>query len=525
MELLDDPFLNENLNPFFLDAVKNYWKLVSESGQERQQILEAQRNLIRFTFRKLFQKIYLEKKPAINGKVFFLSCISSDGLGDYFALYKSARTLKQSHPQLDIEVAYTHERKLPKIKTADYLLSDAAEHAFEQTPMTRVLGPVLEGKELYPFAEELLELREEKRRTEQDYGTIVKKNAFAASALKELLEERERQIDNMEQSLRLSRKAEHLYKELQESLAIVHIALALNTFENPLLAKKSFYFAESGNFQGIANAFRYNWYSMGLQPFEEGIFLNKKRSGDVVAKKLGTYLCYLTKTPFQIEAFVYLVSMLEKEDQRDIDIYLPPIALQLKSQILAAFGVGAVFLNSKKILDCSHSQKVLRLNQVLPLPQEEFTKLLDTSADIVGCTGDNSLSEGLSLGKIPFYELRPHKLDTMQGFVQIAKGKHWSNVANYFEAFISLGKESAESFAEKLFVCLTQPSFKEEWGKLLQFLQKEYCFEKALVSHLNRHFHFLLKPNLRQLEESYISRFFDKEILGKQAFNLFQRDF
>ena len=63
---------------------------------------------------------------------------------------------------------------------------------------------------------------------------------------------------------------------MKESLILIHIALALNTFDNPALASKSIYFAETGNFQGIANYLQRNWFSMGLEPFEEGIFLKKQ---------------------------------------------------------------------------------------------------------------------------------------------------------------------------------------------------------------------------------------------------------
>lgn len=78
---------------------------------------------------------------------------------------------------------------------------------------------------------------------------------------------------------------------MKESLALIHIALALNTFDQPALAAKSIYFAESGNFQGIANYLQRNWFSMGLDPFEEGIFFKPEpKFSKWAATKLTKYL-------------------------------------------------------------------------------------------------------------------------------------------------------------------------------------------------------------------------------------------
>ena len=408
---------------------------------------------------------------------------------------------------------YTHERDLPRIEPEDYLLHPGEQHAFRQTPHTRVFGPILEGKPLLQFEGELHKLKEEQRKTTQDYALIAQKTEIGASALKELLDDLDQKVSQIEPALE---QAERLYKQLQKSLAIVHIALALNTFENPHFAKKSFYFSESGNFQGIANYFQYNWYSMGLQPFEEGIFL--KNGSETFTPRPHTYLCYLTKTPPQILAFIYLVALLEQDQQSDIEIYLPRLQLTLNSAHLNSLSIGKVLVNGNAIEINTNKQKVLHLHHVLPLPSKEFSALLQASADIVGCTGDHSLSECLTLSKVPFYEVRAHKLETVQAFIQIAKGKNLFTVAHYFEKFLELEKETPESFAAQVFICLTLPAFKGEWEQLLKFIREEYCFEDALIAHLNRHFHFILKPELKEIEDRIVMQVLQQQISAEEAY-------
>jgi len=64
----------------------------------------------------------------------------------------------------------------------------------------------------------------------------------------------------------------------------------------------------------------------------------------------------------------------------------------------------------EEVIKIHENGKTLRL--IFPdfLEKKDFKLLMKLSAPIVGCTGDGSLSDVISLGKIPFYEVNKHKL-------------------------------------------------------------------------------------------------------------------
>ena len=206
-----------------------------------------------FILGKLFQPLYLKYRPRVKGTVFVLTKVHSDGYGDWLALLKSAWALRKMNPGLEFELIYTHARALPEVDTKGLLL-----HPFLEHPERPVLEPILEGQ---------------------------KAEGISAEAI----------------------MAEAIYDRLQKGLALVHVALALNTFDNPLLAPESLYFAEAGNFLGFEDSARYNWFSMGLGPLEEGLFMQTRfKRKDTLKRALG----YLPHSEEQAETFKKLLSLL-----------------------------------------------------------------------------------------------------------------------------------------------------------------------------------------------------------------------
>lgn len=533
--LFDDPFLQEKLNPLLLKQLKNYFEGVNSIKEGAPtQTEQAQKALVRFALKKLFQSIYVRLTPKIKGKVFLLSCISSDGLGDYFALHKSAKFIKEHYSEIDVQVVYTFERKLPELNLAEYRLTKEKQHPFYQISNHRILEPILEGKKLPDFDAELESIRENYENTKKDYEIVSKKHPFAASALADLLEELKSQSDKLEIFSKSKKEAEKLYQALKDSLAIIQIALALNTFENPDLASKSFYFAESGNFQGIANCFKYHWFSMGLQPFEEGFFLNKELLFIKKKKpqnKEHSFLCYLTKISKQKEIYLYLIALLEKEKKSDFTIWMTPFSKNelptWDKNFLGKLGIGKIVsidAVEEKEETINNIGKTLRLKFQLPLPEEEFDHLVESSLEPIGCTGDLSLSQTLSLGKIPFYELRAHKMETVQGFIEIAKFLNLNEIVSYFNELSKYDQISPLTVANSLYNIFIKEEFRKEWEKLIIFLKKYFCFETSLLAHLNRHFIYNLLPEIEKLEEELILDFYNQKKPLPEIYRFLERE-
>lgn len=555
---LEDPFFSERLNPLFLRLIQIYWETFLKANIKEKELLEkSQMNILRFVFRRLFQPIYLNRSLKVEGSVFFLSRILTDGIGDYFSLLKSAMALKKKQPSIDVHVVYTHQQTLPIVNLSAYLLDCKHVHSFQETTQNQVLEKVLEGCLKLPFEDKIKELETER----EDYRTILIKQGDAVKYLQEIVEDFEQQIYFLKHLEHVKLKAETLYGEMKNSLAIVNIALAINTFENPFLSSKSMYFAEMGNFQGIGNYLQRNWFSMGLHPFEEGVFLQKTFLEKTAWKdpKLPLFLWntvdptsemfleyskthnlhvgYLHQIAQQRQVFIHLLCLMHRSDPRSMDILLPRFQEEefdvLNPDWLAAQGITKVISidfdrPTPEVLVVQTqavSNKTVRLIHVLPIPSSDFEKCLEISEPIVGCTGDGSLSESLMFDKIPYYELRKHKLATREAFQQLAEDLDLKNVTAYFEEIANYKNIPPEVSAERLCRILEQVCFKKEWQDLLKFIKQYYCFEEALVSHLNRQILMNEKSSLMEKEEEFVRKYLEGNISASQAYAKMSQEF
>lgn len=485
---VQDPFLQTKCNPLFAAAFSEYWTFLTSAnigpGEEYQAEM-ARNNLLQFAFRHIFKKLYHQHPPEIEGSTYLMACISADGLGDYFTLLKAARLLKKQHPHLDVHAIYTHLLPLPHVNPQAYHLQPENIVAFKQTsdPSSYILEAVLEKRDI--------------KETKQNDDAI--------------------------------RHAQAIYKNLKDSLAIVHIALAMNTFDNPDFARKSFYFAEAGNFQGIANFLQKNWFSIGVHAFEEGIFLKpntlsnhwespnlEKYNPTQYRNSRHLHLGYLPKVPQQQMEFIYFLCLLHQHDHKDIEIYIPKSFLinNLNHAKLAHLGISTILTydfetEQKHPIRNATGNKTLRLIITMPIPQADFTKLIHLSDEVVGCTGDLSLSECLAAGKIPFYEIRTHKKNQLEALRQTAGFLELTHIADYFASFYD---------AEKLFEIHSRPKFLEEWDSFMRFIKKHYSLEDSFLGHLNRHFWMIKSPRLAEIEQQIINDFASGSINGKEAF-------
>lgn len=559
---LDDPFLSQRLNPLLLENVKGYWKALTEakvSEEERLQIREALFNLVRFVFRHLFQPLYLKYSPHMQGSIYLLSAVHSDGIGDYMTTLKCAKLLKEAHPEINVHVAYTHKQKLPEVNPGDYLLKKENIHSFLETedPSSMILGNVLEGKPSLSFVEDLKKLQKEKEKILQEYEALKDHHPQAALAIKELADEADKPLRKLQYFLQKKEEASEIYEALKKSLALIHIALAINTFDNSELAPKSLYFAESGNFQGIGNYLQRNWFSMGLDPFEEGIFLRKENlSKEWVFTKLSHYLFkaeqpaqeqikqyqnahslqigYLTRIPEQRHLFIEMICRRYIHDHRHIDILLP----QQDNESLHDFDRDWLTANGiSKVLsvECASTikehiiaqielpgEKQLRLIHSLPVPSSDFIKFIDLAGEIIGCTGDGSLSDCLMAGRIPFYEVRRHKLRTISAFRHLARILTLPDVMDYFEQLELFADYPAISFLEKFERILNNGAFKAQWKELIEFIRRHYCFEDSFISHVNRHLFAAQTWEVIEKEEMLIQDYFEHSISAEEAYQTFE---
>lgn len=514
---LEDPFLQTRLNPLFLQTLKGFFSAIAASRNTDPALKEkAERNLALFIFRRLLQPFYLTHLPEKKAKIFFLTVVHTDGMGDYFAMLKCAKAVKEKLPLLDIQVAYTHLLDVPKICPSEFLLTCDSIHDFYETSDRPILEPVLGGLKKLPFEERVDALKKELEETESIYKETT------LQALEDLMSDYRKEIAHLESFNQEKNRALALYKEMQKSQLLVHISLAINTFDNPLLASKSLYFAEAGNFSGIANALERNMFSMGLHPFEEGLLLKKTYNEPSPEKQKGLYVGYLTRTPQQRALFIYLVCLLEEAHVCSVEIWLPELSEEeLNREWLSQRGFAkGVWIkkggSSITLFEKGEgSGKILRLVEALPLPSKEFERAVAMSEDLLGCTGDGSLADALVAGKIPFYELRPHKQQTWDELQKLAKALKLKAVCSYLKLVAEYDKAPIEKRAVSLSLALQAPLFKKEWQTLLAFIHRYYNLESSLLAHIQRYLLHIERPSLKDFEKDLFEQF----LSGKLPFH------
>ena len=224
------------------------------------------------------------------------------------------------------------------------------------------------------------------------------------------------------------------------------------------------------------------------------------------------------------------------QDKRHIDILLPKTeneeaAQKFNQNWMLAYGISKVieveFVHEFKENVVSQidlpAEKHLRLIYVLPVSPSDFVKLINLSGEIIGCTGDGSLSDCIIAGKIPFYEVRRHKLRTLEAFKRLARVLTLPNVLEYFEQLILFADWSALSFMEKFEAILNDGSFKLQWKILVDFIKRYYCFEDSFISHVNRHLFAALSSEIKDKEELLIQAYFEKAISAEYAFETLEK--
>lgn len=136
----------------------------------------------------------------------------------------------------------------------------------------------------------------------------------------------------------------------------------------------------------------------------------------------------------------------------------------------------------------------------------------------MACTGDQSLSECLRERKIPYYELRHHKISSWEALIATARHLSLFQVVAYFE---SVCLDSMESIMVSV-DCLEKEAFAMEWKLLVDFIYRYNHFEKHMVSHLNRHLAHLEAPGYVNIENQLVTKCFQGEMTTKQAYDVME---
>lgn len=529
--MLDDKRLEEALPKTTWAALTAAWRACEEAERrfcDAAGVAHAKHNLAEWALQRSQIVRYAEYIDTEGGELFLLSSIWSDGLGDYFALLRAASALQRHHKALSIQVVFHHKQPLPPVDYKQFGLSPEQIHPFRESddPLSHILEPIIEGcEEQLPFEKEYEHHLHEQQLDIASQEARVLRGDKRNPILESCIEESAGILATLEPYFVIKKKAQQLRKRMEKARALVHIALALNTFSDEKLKGKSLYFSESGNFQGIENSFKLHWYSMGFQAFEEGLFLPKplelQDNGDWDSQQfrefwkmysprpgefyLGYFSAHLT---YSAKLFIYFLSAWRRADEKDLLLFIPIAdieALGLNKEWLTAQGIGKIIHHRQggreehlqlPATAAGGKKKLLRIVNYFPLSSGDFSRLLLQSGSIAGCTGDGSLGECIAADKLPFYEVRRHKQQNYLGLLELTHA-YCGSSSNALETYLKNSCESEnenegeekspEQRAELLARSANDPQLFASWKLVVEVIKQKFDFERALLGRVNRY--------------------------------------
>lgn len=380
--------------------------------------------------------VLFEKCKPVSGKedIVVTGYVMSDGKGDWFNMLHTCKFLQKKFPERTIRlIALSGEQhrgqlKAPKVKALDLeFYKDGAISAPEISPQDIASGPEL----------------------------IEKVRGAAAVVIGPI-------------------NAPGLYNTLRTELDRTGIALHeydANTNMDDLCGCTALMGLEKAFGIGIftrAMKNSYSWKDIHNERLQGILFGSSSPSEKEIQSYLDShsiFLCYMgvmKALTFFHDAVSYANA---HNPDRSVDICFPcKGSMDLLEQYLPLtklqpLGFGAISMlfyegdQQKEIqFPLGDGKKVLRIIDVGGLAPRDFRILMKLSSPLVGCTGDNSLAQALSYGKIPFYEVAGHKLQLWRNLLSIVAEKLGTESAlyNYIQGSMPFKERAAKVSAPEL---------------------------------------------------------------------------
>jgi len=332
---------------------------------------------------------------------------------------------------------------------------------------------------------------------------------------------------------------------------------------------------------------------MGLHFLEKGIYLNKKLMTKTFSwhdvqdirlkrilfqkenlsledikryKKSRLFNLDYTKSRRGQYCFLHILLKALEHDQKDIDIcfsHMDHFIENIEEKFKSNEGKYPLFkrLNVSRIelcygdffstITCSDQGKTVRFIHIDKLAHEDFISLYALTDNLVGCTGDGSLSEALSAAKPFFYDPPYHKRPFLKDLIAVMEDRlpdfpvcieffkksltdaslaledHFGNWVT--EDFLTISKQQTdpadlreEVLCETMGELLKNTEFAQGINKFRQIIDEEYNFAPVLCQLVNRaalHRNF---PEIEKKEAIILTSFAEGKINAKTALKSIQ---
>ncbi|MBA2728586.1 MAG: hypothetical protein H0U49_10500 [Parachlamydiaceae bacterium] len=263
----------------------------------------------------------------------------------------------------------------------------------------------------------------------------------------------------------------------------------------------------------------YQWDKIENHVLKEELFhCQEVRLNHIEAylSKIAPFFCYVSNDDIAIRFIyraIYFAHYQSKKSYIDI-IY--PAKTNLKNlienlkHISNTFPVSTINVNGEKIVDTGVNGIHLRIINPGRLTKRDFKRVMFLSSPLVGCTGNASLGQALSYGKIPYYEQLDQTKQTKKNLCLIAE-----RICGLDSPLVYLLE------AEKRFMMidnqerghLRNEKLVEDAKKLGELIKEQFTLNGRLRGMVNAHICRTKYPKfataINQIREKFISRDID----------------
>lgn len=409
-------------------------------------------------FRSAVWDIFQQSKPITGqGEIVISGYVMSDGKGDYIHMQNMAKKLHKQFPERKIRLivigAETHKDKLPlldqSVCTTNLTYSGDGLYTcprFEKPPFDKDMSPLIQNADLWIS------------------GPVGISGLF-----------------------------DHLYQEAQtKGIAFTEYDTDTNLAAGSFGSKIKLGLKHAGVFTQKAR--EGSWKKVESETFKTAIFGSIQPKKEVIADYLASHqllMCYQSSPAFFLDQAVQFSTLYDPGKAIDIcfpsknEIKTPEdIEMLIHKNKLKELGVGSIKWitadesgQQKEIsIPIQEHGKELRIINPGILTKKDFKLITLLSAPLVGCTGDHSLVQALSYGKIPAYEIVGHKRALAQNLYNLSVKKFGEEAAlsKYITACLT---KKLEDFDPKDLISQAK--------ELSESIRENFSFNKHLKGMLN----------------------------------------
>lgn len=232
--------------------------------------------------------------------------------------------------------------------------------------------------------------------------------------------------------------------------------------------------------------------------------------------------------------FVLAAAAVQNTLSADIDIVCPFNDInELDINSLQKLNIGRVVLlerdrnselKEKQFVAVSPAGREIRILNPFPISNEDWMLLLKFCEPLVGCTGDMSFSEVISNKKIPFYQIRWHKVEFMEQLIEFC-GFDYHEDYNRFHRVLKLFNDclvenSKSTDLPENFLAigrLVDEQLVSECQKFANRIEQHYCANAILASRVKRELAYAQYPELKKIENEIFTKWENGEITLQKA--------